>query len=175
MTTRIPFSFFGKNKRVRYGVSPVIATTIILAITVVLGLSLWSFANAGVGSATLKYADVVTDYGKFTSDKFVIASIDFNNPTGNHISFWIYDSGKLPSTINNVILTCKDCSAAFSASPAGLVQDSPDDPLKPLTINSKTLKKFSFDSQTTLENAKTYELTVISDTGASQSFIKRSG
>lgn len=163
-----------KLERQRRGVSPVIATTIILAITITLGLSLWSFANSGVSVATQEYASAVTSYGEFVNDKFVIANVDFDNPSDNHISFWIYNNGKLPTTIDNVALTCKGCSDAFDPEPTGLVQDSPVDQSKPLTVSSKDLKKFSFNTQTTLEDSMTYELTVITETGATHSFIKRS-
>ena len=174
MKSSSPLSFlFSKTSRRRSGVSPVIATTILLGITVALGLGLWSFANAGVGTATADYAETVTEYGRFTTDRFVIANMDFDNPSANHVAFWIYNSGKLPTTINNVILTCRDCSS-FDADPTNLTQDAPYDPSNVLTMETKTLKKFSFDTQDTMEALKTYELTVVSDSGASQTYVKRS-
>jgi hypothetical protein len=159
--------------RSRSGVSPVIATTILLGITVALGLGLWSFANAGVGTATQQYAETVTDYGAFTSDRFVIASMDFDNPSADNVAFWVYNSGKFPTTINNVVITCRDC-VSFDADPIDLIQDTPYDVSNPLTMDTKTLKKFSFDSQDTIEADKTYDLTVVSETGASQVYVKRS-
>lgn len=166
---------FGRKRRGRSGVSPVIATTILLGITVTLGLALWSFANAGVGTATQQYAETVTDYGNFASDRFVIANIDFDNPSTGDVAFWIYNSGRFPTTINNVVLTCRDCSAAFDPDPTALTQVAPlYDASNPLAMDKKTLKKFSFDSQTNIEALKTYDLTVVSETGASQSYVKRS-
>jgi hypothetical protein len=168
------FSFlFGRKRRGRSGVSPLIATTILLGITVTLGLALWSFANAGVGTATQQYAKTVTDYGNFASDRFVIANIDFDNPSPGYVAFWIYNSGRLPTTMNNVVLTCRDCSAAFNPDPTGLTQDAPYGS-NPLAMDTKTLKKFYFDSKTNIEALETYELTVVSETGASQSYVKRS-
>src|SRR2546423_793444 len=83
------------SNRSRSGVSPVIATTIILAITIALGLALWSFANSGVGAATFAYANVITQYGDFVSDKFVITNVAFNYPANDQVTFWVYNSGKL--------------------------------------------------------------------------------
>src|SRR5213593_1794462 len=102
MTSNLPFFFeYERTKslksvrlRKRAGVSPVIATTIILAITVTLGLALFTYANSGVSSATRSYSDSVKQYGDFTKDKFVISNIDFNNPTADLISLWIFNSGK---------------------------------------------------------------------------------
>lgn len=144
-----------------------------LGITVTLGLALWSFANAGVGTATQQYAETVTDYGNFASDRFVIANIDFDNPNAGEVAFWIYNSGKFPTTINNVVLTCRDCSVAFDPDPTALTQVAPYGSIQ-LEMDTKTLKKFYFDTQTNIEALKTYELTVVTETGASQSYVKRS-
>ena len=168
-----PLSFFFPKSRRRAGVSPVVATTIILAITVTIGLALWSFANSAFGTATREYGQVITEYSRFTSDRFVIANIDFNNPAADEMAFWVYNSGKFETTINSVVITCKDCSS-FDPDPINLTQVSPDDITKPLTMASKTLKKFTFETQSTIESDKTYELVIVSDTGATQSYTKRS-
>jgi hypothetical protein len=164
------------KKKIRYkqrsGVSPVIATTIILGITVALGLGLWSFANTSVSSATKDYAETVTEYGRFTSDRFLVANMDFHNPSAGRVAFWIYNSGELPTTVSNVILTCTDCSPAFS--PTATPDIKQTNPSDPLTIESKAVKKFWWDTETTIEGGRHYELTVISETGALHSFIKRS-
>lgn len=155
----------------RLGVSPVIATTIILAITIALGLALWSFANSGVGTATYTYANVITDYGQFVGDKFTIANVAFNYPSNNQVTFWIYNSGKLTTDIKDVVLTCKpidptDCSG-FNPTPNNLVGPTP--------LASNDLGKYSFDANTSIPSGKTFELTVVSKTGASQTFVKKSG
>jgi flagellin-like protein len=172
MKTSLPSFFIFKIKRYsRRGVSPVIATTIILAITVALGLALWGFANSGVGTATTQYSQTVDKYGEFVGDKFVIANVAFDNPGFGEISFWVFNSGELPTTISNIILTCRD--PCGDVSNVGL-SDS-------VTIPSKELTKITFDlsSPVKIENDssygdKTYELTVVSATGATQDIIVRS-
>jgi flagellin-like protein len=174
MKTPSPTSFiFRKGKcSSRRGISPVIATTIILAITITLGLALWGFANSGVGTATVQYSDAVTEYGEVVRNhRFVIANMDFDNPGPNQVAFWVYNSGKLDATINanNVLITCSDCATA-PASPTNLLSGNPDP--TDLTVASKTLLKFHFD--TTLASGKTYELTVVSDEGLAQTYLKKS-
>jgi len=174
MSTPSPFlPLFRKGKfKSRRGISPVIATTIILAITITLGLALWAFANSGVGTATTQYSEAVTEYGDVVRNhRFVIANMDFNNPNSNQVSFWVYNSGKLDATINanNVFITCTGCSSD-PASPTNIRSDNPD-PTN-LTVTSKTLLKYHFD--TTLESGKTYELTVVSDEGLTQTYLKKS-
>ena len=163
------------NNRQRRGISPVIATTIILAITIVLGLSLWSFANSGASVATSTYAERVTQFGRFTADTFTITTVDYNNPSANKVSFWIFNSGKTQTTIAGVTIICRPTPACTAppSTPANLVQQSPADPSKPLSVNSKQLQKFTFD--TTIESGKTYEITVVSDTGASALYVKGVG
>ena len=176
-------SFFTTRKmnRKRSGVSPVIATTIILAITITLGLGLWSFANSGVSSATQTFSDSVTQYGKFTSDKFVLANMDFNNPSANHVAFWIFNSGNTSTTISSAELTCRTpCTpAVVQAGTLCQLDGANNCKLNPdgsfdMKIGSKQLAKFGV-TLTSIQNAMTYDLKVISDTGASQTFIKKSG
>ena len=167
------------NSNSRRGVSPVIATTIILAITIALGLALWSFANSGVGTATYTYANVITDYGQFVGDRFTIANMAFNYPSNDQVTFWIYNSGKLTTDIKDVVLTCKDCTPAdYSPAPGNLVGPNTSDP-SDMTLASKQLGKYSFDGNingsTSIPSGKTFELTVVSETGASQTFVKKSG
>ena len=179
MTTSLPFFILRKANRQRLGVSPVIATTIILAITITLGLGLWSFAASGVSTSTQNYADVVTEYGRYTSDRFVIVNMDFDNPTDGKISFWIYNSGKISTTITEVVLTCKDCGDLVPEA-QNLEQYLPDDDTDPMSVASKDFAKFTFELTPGAIDGdsdfgdKTYELTVISDTGATQTFLKRS-
>lgn len=160
------------GKRARSGVSPVIASTILIGITVVLGLALWSFANSGVGAATQEYAESVTEYGRFTSDKFTIANIDFNNPNDDDVAFWIFNSGKTATTINNVVLVDRNNCEIWNPGPVT------SDPPGPLSVDSKELKKFHFNSGGDLDTPacvgqQTFELTVVSDTGASQTYVKK--
>jgi flagellin-like protein len=168
-----PFIFGKKNSRSRRGISPVIATTIILAITIALGLGLWGFANSGVGTATVQYSNAVTEYGEVVRNhRFIIANMDFNNPGANQVAFWVYNSGKLDATINanNVFIIC---TIGCSSDPvASNVRAEGADPTN-LTVSPKSLKKFYFD--TTLESGavdKVYELTLASDEGLTQTFVK---
>jgi len=167
--------FFGlrrKMNRNRSGVSPIIATTILLAITIAVGLALWGFANSGVGNASVKYSQAVDSYGEFVGDRFVIANADFDNPSDGVIAFWIFNSGKLPTTISHVVLTCRDCGSDIpQADLAGSV-----------TVAPKDLDKITLDLRPSITQidgtpdygGKTYELTVLSDTGATQHFVIKS-
>ena len=157
-----------RNMCSRHAVSPVIATTIILAITVVLGLSLWSFANSGVSTATQSYAEVVTEYGKFTADRFVIASAAFNHQSNGHVTVWIYNSGKSNTIVDTVLISCKDC---VSFTPIQLTES--DLVFGSMTVTPKSLQEMEFDAIVTFTAGKTYEVQVISETGAYQAILQK--
>jgi flagellin-like protein len=167
--------FFGlrrKMNRKRSGVSPIIATTILIAITITVGLALWGFANSGVGNATVKYSQAVDSYGEFVGDRFVIANVDFDNPSDGVVAFWVFNSGKLPTTISHAVLTCRDCG--------GNVPQV--DLAGPVIVAPKDLGKITLDLRPTITKidgtanygAKTYEITVLSDSGATQHFVIKS-
>jgi flagellin-like protein len=166
------FSIRNSSKRFKRGVSPVIATTIILAITIVLGLSLWSFANAGVSTATQSYADSVSEFGRFTTDRFVIASVSFDHPANDDLTVWIYNSGKLDSVVQAVVVSCKQCASPVD--PVTLIVD--DEEALDFTVASKTLEALKLDSSakgTVFVNGNTYQVQVVTDTGSHQTIYQK--
>jgi flagellin-like protein len=183
-----PFFFsliHNKGSRKRSGISPVIATTILLGITVALGLALWSFANAGVGTATQQYAETVTDYGKFASDRFVVPSVAYDYADGgvsaNDMTVYVYNSGRFETQIVSAIVTCRDCTPAFGVitldeddmNPNGSTQanESTDG-----TIASRELRHIDFDSSSVGANfvaGFTYQIQVVSETGAYQTIYQK--
>lgn len=173
--TPLPSFFTSKLKiRKRSGVSPVIATTIILAITVVLGLSLWSFANAGVSAATQKYADVVTEYGKYVSDRFIVPTVTFDYPNPDDVTVWVYNSGSFDTEVQSVIITCKGtCDASFT--PISLTADDLLPATADMVITSKDLEDLKFDASlagASFTPGDTYQVQVISTTGAYQTIYQ---
>jgi len=100
--------------RKRAGVSPVIATTIILGITVTLGLALFSFVNSQSNLATESFAQEATGYINFRNDRFVITDVSYKtNLCGkfingtqvpNCVSAYVFNSGDVPITLNQVLI-----------------------------------------------------------------------
>lgn len=171
------------SNRQRRGISPVIATTIILAITIALGLALWGFANSGVGTATVQYSQAVEDYGDIVRNhRYVIANIDFDS-VADKMTFWIYNNGKIDTTISGsyIFAICGDGCTKPILDPATLCQYDLDnlgagcqtDPDGVYVVSPKTLSKFSID-MAPVESGQTYEVTVVSDAGLTQTYVKKS-
>jgi FlaG/FlaF family flagellin (archaellin) len=188
MPSDSPFSFlFSKTSRRRSGVSPVIATTILLGITVALGLGLWSFANAGVGTATADYAETVTEFGRFTSDKFVVPSVAYDHSSGttnaDHITIFVYNSGRFDTQIANAIISCKDCEPDYTFNVLTLTVAELNPNSNPEAnesidglVPAKQLMHLDFDSGLSsdiFQDGYTYQIQVISDTGAYQTIYQK--
>ena len=173
--------------RGRSGVSPVIASTILLGIAVALGLGLWSFANAGVGTATQEYAETVTEYGRFASDKFVVPSVAYDYANGatsaDDITVYVYNSGNFDTQIVNVIVSCIDCEPDYTFNVLTLTvndlnSDSTTQPNESTDglVSSKALSHLDFDTGVAgdvFRDDYSYQIQVISDTGAYQTIYQK--
>lgn len=178
MNSNTPFYFC--NKSSSRGVSPVIASVIILAITVVLGLSLWSFVNGQVSTSTQSFANEVTDYVNYVNDRFVMVNTAFNydtyndqtrcpgNPPSQCASVWIYNNGNVPVKINGVFFGSSSSSLTQINVWYSSVQNS-------LQIAPKTMGVLSFNSGGAFAQGSTYYVKVVSVTGAYQTYYQKNG
>jgi hypothetical protein len=116
--TSTPPSFFEKGRknvivkkfnRKRAGVSPVIATTIIIAITIITGLALFAYTNSQTGVATEAFSQEATDFINYRNDRFVISYLSFKESdrcvttTAEYcMSAYLFNNGNLPVRITTV-------------------------------------------------------------------------
>ncbi|MEM2919352.1 MAG: hypothetical protein QW572_06475 [Candidatus Nitrosocaldus sp.] len=112
------YNNYNDRARQRYGISPVIATTIILGITVTLGIALWAFANSSVGTSATTYANTITDYINYLRERFVIFNMAFKydaienasapsacSDNAKCVSIWLYNNGQVPLNVKTIILS----------------------------------------------------------------------
>jgi flagellin-like protein len=119
LTSNPPFSFFVKKRenvvtvkkvnKKRAGVSPVIATIIIIAITIVTGLALFAYTNSQADVATAAFSQEATDYINYRNDRFVVANLSFNESdscitaTPEYcLTAYVFNNGNLPVTITTI-------------------------------------------------------------------------
>lgn len=183
-----PFFYLRRNDRRRYGVSPVIASVIILGITVTLGLALWTFVNSEVGTSTEVFANEVTDYINYLNDRFIIVNMAFqyDDPdidacTDDNlcVTVWIYNNGNLPVKINSVFF---GNSSSVMQQPETWWSESDDE--RDLTIQKKQMGMLGFDvtglrdstgGDLVLTTNQTYYIRVVSESGANNSFFQKMG
>jgi hypothetical protein len=116
--TSTPPSFFeNKSKNVtgkkfnrkHAGVSPLISTMIIIAITIVTGLALFAYTNSQASVATNAFSQEATDFINYRNDRFVVANLSFKEtgkcvvaPADYCFTAYIFNSGNLPVQITTV-------------------------------------------------------------------------
>lgn len=170
-----PHFYYCRNKKKHSGISPVIASVIILAITVTLGLALWSFVNSEVNVSTQTFASEVTDYINYLNDRFVIVNIAFgyddiaanlcNNDT-RCVTVWIYNNGNLPVTVNSVFFG--QTSSTMLPASAWESSDGPQD----LQIQAKELRFLAFEHTADPVTDQTYYVRILSESGAQQTYFQ---
>jgi flagellin-like protein len=84
--------------RIRKGVSPVIATTIIIAITLVVGFASWSFVNSGASAASGVIGQSTASNVNYLRERFVITNVALDY-TNNRITVWFYNNGAINTKI----------------------------------------------------------------------------
>lgn len=75
------------------GVSPVISTTILLGISVTLGLALWSMVTSNTNSAGEAFTSEVTDYVNYVNERYVIVNmaLEYDEPATNACNVVVSD------------------------------------------------------------------------------------
>jgi len=188
------FSTHRSNRKYR-GVSPVIASVIILGITVVLGLALWTFVNGEVNTSTEVFANEVSDYVNFLNDRYVIVNIAFNHDSldgdngdddSEWVSVWIYNNGNLSVKVNSVFFgqgssDMKLIDTWFGRGEFdGDIIDVPADG-DYIEIPTKKMGVISFDCRTVdppcdpLVLDATYYVRIVSQSGATQTYFQKNG
>lgn len=174
------------SRHSRSGVSPVIATTIIMAITVTLGLTLYSFVNSQTNTATQSFAEEVTDYLNYRNDRFVVTDLSFKtNGCGASLNSFcitahVFNNGDKPVTISQISFG-KD--SASNMSPYCIVVGTSG------PINSHTMASVSFygpagndnsnctgfpnGGLTALNQPAVYYAKIVADSGSYQSYFEK--
>jgi len=155
--TRIP-----KQNR---GISPVISSTILIAITVTLGLSLWGFVNSQVNVSTESFASATSDYVNKVSERYVIVSMALGYKDSKEVTLWVYNYSERDVRVTNVLFS-----------------DSNDPKVDPLVkevdsvLKSKTLGTVTFNVAGSdfdfKKDGKMYYATVITDGGATKVYYQ---
>ncbi|MEM2872890.1 MAG: archaellin/type IV pilin N-terminal domain-containing protein [Nitrososphaerales archaeon] len=88
--------------RIRKGVSPVIATTIIITLTLVVGFAVWSFVNSEAAAASGAFGESTASNVNYLREKFVITNAAFNS--NGTITIWFYNNGAVNTQIKEIYI-----------------------------------------------------------------------
>jgi hypothetical protein len=91
--------------RRRGGISPVIATTILLAIAVAVGAALWGFTSSATGATLQEQADKSAGSINQLNEKFIIFNLNVTlAPGANNVTIWFYNNGNIATNITGVLI-----------------------------------------------------------------------
>ncbi len=182
--------------RSKQGVSPVIATTIILGITVTLGIALWSFANSSAGTSAATYASTVTDYINYLRERFVIVNMAFKydaidnsgspsicTDNSRCVSVWIYNNGQVSLNVRSIIFADKNgsvnitriygCVLHTDNNGSSVCSSNPieirEDSM--FRVGAKELGVVTFQSDT-LSNNNSYTVRILTERGNIQAYTQ---
>ncbi|MGQ9468862.1 MAG: archaellin/type IV pilin N-terminal domain-containing protein, partial [Nitrososphaerales archaeon] len=85
--------------RIRKGVSPVIATVIIITVTLLVGFAVFSFVNSEAAVASGAMGQSTANYVNYLRERFVITNVAFNYPSNGMITVWFYNNGAIDTKI----------------------------------------------------------------------------
>jgi archaellum component FlaF (FlaF/FlaG flagellin family) len=89
--------------RIKKGVSPVIATTIIIGVTLVVGFATWGFASGAIGSLLQSQGETVASDINNLRERFVIVNVNIS-ASRDKVTVWVYNNGRLPTEITDLFI-----------------------------------------------------------------------
>ncbi|MEM3382603.1 MAG: hypothetical protein QXD42_06765 [Nitrososphaerales archaeon] len=108
-----------RNKK---GVSPVIATTIIITLTLIVGFATWSFVNSEAAAASSAFGESTASNVNYLREKFVITNAAFNYPNNGKITIWLYNNGAVNTQIKEIFIGTSTTSmikvSSFTSNPS---------------------------------------------------------
>lgn len=89
--------------RIRKGVSPVIATTILIGVTLAVGFATWSFASGAIGSLLQSQGETVASDINNIRERFVIVNVNISS-SKDKVTVWVYNNGRLQTEITELFV-----------------------------------------------------------------------
>ncbi len=82
------------KERTKAGLSELIATMMVVAITIASGFAVFSYVNSQAGVSAQQYGNTVTNSISSLGEQFVIVDANFTS-SGNNVTIWIYNNGQI--------------------------------------------------------------------------------
>jgi archaellum component FlaF (FlaF/FlaG flagellin family) len=99
------------------GVSPVLASIIMISVTIAGGMAIWSYVNTTSADVTEAYGEDVTSNINSFNEDFVITYVGLNATTDT-ISIWMYNNGQMDTEIKQILIWTQTNSTATSITTA---------------------------------------------------------
>ncbi len=90
--------------RKRKGVSPVIASTLLIAVTLAVGIIVWSFVIGQASVASGAMGESTASNVNYLRERFVIANVAYNPGEGVEVAIWFYNNGGVDTEIVEIFM-----------------------------------------------------------------------
>jgi len=145
----------GRRKK---GVSPVIASTILIAVTVVVGMLVWSFVIGEAAVTTGAMGESTASNVNFLRERFVITNVAFNYPSDDQVTVWFYNNGAVTTHFNK-----GNGQIFIGDTPNPTYEPSSWFTTSPVTLGKKTSASISFSY--TVNPGNTYYIIAVGEFG----------
>jgi len=97
--------------RTRRAVSDVVATLLLVAVVVSLGVIAFTFASTGLGSLTQSFTGLISNQGNAVAERFVVEQVTFNFPATSGADVYVRNVGTIASTLVSVYVVDQSTNA----------------------------------------------------------------
>jgi len=125
-----------RSKRI-VGISDLVASVMTIAITIIAGVSVFSYVNAQSAVSSQSYGQSVGTYIEQMREKFVIVNAALNYPNGGKVTVWVYNYGDIDTRIVQLYMGTSQSSLGNISSIS-----------LPLDVPRGTTKSITFDYDT---------------------------
>ncbi|MBI3023365.1 MAG: hypothetical protein HYY68_06510 [Thaumarchaeota archaeon] len=158
---------YGSYKRGRYrkrsGVSVIVATLLMIAITVSLGVLIFAFASGSLGTLSQSFTNLMTNSADRISEKFVVEQATFTTSGTQGADLYVRNVGTIPITLVSVYIVDQSSNtfvSQFTISTTVNVGTFVDIPNTTLTFTPSPGHTYSFTVASSRGNSVIYNAKV---------------
>lgn len=166
-----------RSQRKRAGITPVIATLMIIAVTIVAGGAVFFYVNSQAAIQEQRLGEANSSYLNFLNERFVTVNANFSS---NKVTIWFYNNGNLTTKIQQIwiwnttrsLYVAYNSSGVFSGSSSYPV--SLESPVLPISLPSGSTQKITLTLPGTLTfNAgRTYYIHAVAQYGNTYTYFQ---
>jgi len=161
----------------KQGVSQILASLILITITLGVGAGLFSYVNGAVVTAERTYADTLQLQMNELQESFIVASANFSS---NELTIWFFNNGNINSSIIQIIIWNATSSLLVTYNDTFVVQggisyaaSSYEDPALPLFLRTEAVTTIKLTLPTgTFNDGRVYNIKALGTYGNTYTYFQ---
>ncbi len=145
------------------GITPIVATILLIAVTIIAGMGVFSYVNSQAGVSEKRLGDSTSSYLNFVNEKYLTVNANFS---AKKVTIWFYNSGNLTTTIKQIwiwnstrsLYVAYNSTLVFSGATSYTPVSSYESPALPLTLpkGATVMVTLTLPGTLTFNDGKTY-------------------